>query len=253
MLRVKGSGSGFTGGLPHRTGRWSRCSRSRAAWASAWNARGRFEFRASLASQARIGCVARLPRRRTRELLEYANIPLHARRLGHRRPRRVDETHRHEVTGRVVFDPVAPGGGLSHVPGRPRRAEGPPQRGPLPNPGVGGGRPDVRAAAARWRSAGACRIPKRGRWVWKAVMLGDQDITDTPTEFRPGRFRPPSGWSSLIAPRRSAAASTNDEGEPAWSTNVVLFSEDKASWFPALNSFSDGVDRTRRPFLDLRD
>jgi hypothetical protein len=67
-------------------------------------------------------------------------------------------------------------------------------------------------------------------WVLKAVLLGNQDITDVPTEFR----AEDSGRLQVVLTTRTSELTgnvTNDKGEPIASCSVVLFTEDKASWF----------------------
>jgi hypothetical protein len=67
-------------------------------------------------------------------------------------------------------------------------------------------------------------------WMLKAVLLGSQDITDVPTEFR----AEDSGRLQVVLTTRASELTgnvTNDKGEPAANCNVVLFSEDKANWF----------------------
>jgi hypothetical protein len=66
-------------------------------------------------------------------------------------------------------------------------------------------------------------------WALKAVLLGNQDITDLPTEFR----AEDSNHLQVVLTTRASELSgsvTNDKGEPA-RCPVVLFGEDKASWF----------------------
>jgi hypothetical protein len=84
------------------------------------------------------------------------------------------------------------------------------------------------------RLAGELIIRPNGRvmnnWVLKAVLLGNRDITDVPTEFR----AEDSGRLQVVLTTRASELSgsvTNDKGEPAANSDVVLFSEDKASWF----------------------
>jgi hypothetical protein len=92
------------------------------------------------------------------------------------------------------------------------------------------------------RMAGEWLLRPSGRalsgWALKAVMLGDTDITDVPTEFKAedsGRLR------VLLTDRASelAGSVTNDKGQPA-ACRVVLFGEDKATWFSASIRFRLG-------------
>jgi hypothetical protein len=83
------------------------------------------------------------------------------------------------------------------------------------------------------RLAGELLLRLNGRamdnWALKAVLLGNQDITDLPTEFR----AEDSNRLQVVLTTRASHLSggvTNDKGEPVRCT-VVLFGEDKASWF----------------------
>lgn len=73
-------------------------------------------------------------------------------------------------------------------------------------------------------------------WYLKAVLLGDRDITDVPTEFGADD----SGRVRVVLTNRASELSgsvTNAKGEPVKSCNVVLFSEDRAAWFSASSRF----------------
>jgi Carboxypeptidase regulatory-like domain len=70
----------------------------------------------------------------------------------------------------------------------------------------------------------------------KAVMLGSDDITDTPREFKSG------DRVTLVMTSRASTLEgsvTNDKGEPVTDASIILFSDDKASWRP-------NASRTRR-------
>jgi len=70
----------------------------------------------------------------------------------------------------------------------------------------------------------------------KAVMLGSEDITDTPREFKSGER------VTIVMTSRASTVEgnvTDDKGELSADAGIVLFSEDKTSWRP--NSI-----RTRR-------
>jgi hypothetical protein len=74
----------------------------------------------------------------------------------------------------------------------------------------------------------------------KAVMMGGEDITDTPREFKSGEK------VSLILTSRASALEgnvTDAKGQPSTGAGLILFSEDKVSW--RMNSF-----RTRRSNTD---
>jgi hypothetical protein len=69
-----------------------------------------------------------------------------------------------------------------------------------------------------------------GTWSLKAVLLGDQDITDVPREFNAedsGRIQVvlTNRWSEL------AGSVTDDQGKPGIGRTVVLFSDDRSAWF----------------------
>ena len=69
----------------------------------------------------------------------------------------------------------------------------------------------------------------------KAVLLGDRDITDAD-----GVGADDSGRVRVVLTNRASGLSgtvTNDKGEPVKSSNVVLFSEDRAAWFNASTRF----------------
>jgi hypothetical protein len=98
--------------------------------------------------------------------------------------------------------------------------------------------------------AGQILLRPNGRvmnnWFLKAVLLGNQDITDVPTEFREGE----SARLQIVLTTRASELGgtvTGDKGEPVANCNVVLFSEDKAGWFPWSSRF-----HTLRPDRDGR-
>jgi hypothetical protein len=67
-------------------------------------------------------------------------------------------------------------------------------------------------------------------WFLKAIMLGNDDITDVPIEFK----AEDSGRLQIVLTNRASELSgtvTNDKGEPVTSGRIVLFGEDKATWF----------------------
>jgi len=78
-------------------------------------------------------------------------------------------------------------------------------------------------------------------WYLKAVLLGERDITDVPTEFAAddaGRVR-------VVLTNRASELSgtvTDDKGEPVKFCNVVLFSEDRTAWFGASSRVRQRVD-----------
>jgi hypothetical protein len=74
----------------------------------------------------------------------------------------------------------------------------------------------------------------------KAVMLGAEDITDTPREFKSG-----DKVTMILTSRASTLEGnvTDAAGKPTTDAGIILFSEDKASW--RSNSF-----KTRRTIVD---
>jgi hypothetical protein len=100
------------------------------------------------------------------------------------------------------------------------------------------------------RLAGQILLRPNGRvmnnWFLKAVLLGTQDITDVPTEFR----EEDSTRLQVVLTTRASELTgtiTNDKGEPVTNCSVVLFAEDKTSWFPLSIKF-----RMTRPERDGR-
>jgi hypothetical protein len=96
--------------------------------------------------------------------------------------------------------------------------------------------------------AGQMLLRPNGRlmnnWFLKAVLLGNQDITDVPTEFR----EEDSTHLQIVLTTRASEVGgtvTDDKGQPVANCNVVLFSEDMAGWFPWSSRF-----RTVRPDRD---
>jgi hypothetical protein len=100
------------------------------------------------------------------------------------------------------------------------------------------------------RLAGQMLLRPNGRvmtnWFLKAVLLGTQEITDVPTEFR----EEDSARLQVVLTTRASELTgnvTGTKGEPVANCNVVLFGEDKAGWFPWSTRF-----RTVRPDRDGR-
>jgi hypothetical protein len=75
----------------------------------------------------------------------------------------------------------------------------------------------------------------------KAVMLGGEEITDTPHEFKQGER------VTLVVTTRASTlegAVTDDKGQPVNDATVMLFGEDKSSW-------RNSSIRTRRMSPDI--
>ena len=194
------------------------------------DARGRFEFREPQ-PPGTYRLVARLFDEGHVNVLEYANVALTLVDTD------VDDAvismkPTVTVAGRVVFDPVAPAAvsatalTIRTEPKDRSTSEVSFAQAPVA--------PDLTFALRRL--AGGLLVRTNGQpaagWFLKAVMLGAQDITDIPTEFR----AEDSGRLQVVLTNRAAEVGgsvTNDKGEPAVSCNVVLFSDDKASWFPS--------------------
>jgi hypothetical protein len=73
-------------------------------------------------------------------------------------------------------------------------------------------------------------------WFLKAVLLGNRDVTDVPTEFR----AEDSGRLEVVLTTRASELTgnvTNEKGEPPANCTVVLFGEDKATWFQSSTRF----------------
>jgi hypothetical protein len=89
------------------------------------------------------------------------------------------------------------------------------------------------------RLAGELVIRPNGRlnnWFLKAVLLGSRDVTDVPTEFRPAD----SGHLEVVLTTSASELTgnvTDDKGEPPANCTVVLFGEDKATWFQSSTRF----------------
>lgn len=90
------------------------------------------------------------------------------------------------------------------------------------------------------RLAGELVVRPNGRvpntWFLKAVLLNNHDITDVPTEFR----AEDSGRLQVVLTTRASELTgnvTDEKGEPPASCTVVLFGEDKASWFQSSTRF----------------
>jgi Carboxypeptidase regulatory-like domain len=67
-------------------------------------------------------------------------------------------------------------------------------------------------------------------WFLKSVVLANKDITDLPTEFK----AEDSGRLQIVFTNRASELSgtvTDAEGAPVRSCRIVLFGEDKATWF----------------------
>ena len=135
------------------------------------------------------------------------------------------------ISGRVAFDGGVPPEVAAHA--LTIRAQ-PPRRDPYadsqPSPGPVG--PDltftVRHLAGELLLRPSGGLP--GGWSLKAVLLGAEDITDAPREFRADD----SGRIQIVLTNRWSELSgvvTGDKGERTLSGTVVLFGEDRATWF----------------------
>jgi hypothetical protein len=135
------------------------------------------------------------------------------------------------VTGRVVFEPAAPAmppADALTISAQPKDRSVNTQLFIRSAP-VG---PDlaftVRRIAGEWLLRPSGRLLEG--WALKAVMLRGADITDVPTEFK----GEDSDHLQIVLTDRASELSgsvTNDKGEPVVSSRIVLFGEDKSSWF----------------------
>jgi hypothetical protein len=69
-----------------------------------------------------------------------------------------------------------------------------------------------------------------GTWSLKTILLGTEDITDVPREFR----AEDSGHIQIVLTSRWAQLSgkvVGDKGEPVTGRTALLFSEDRSAWF----------------------
>ena len=84
-------------------------------------------------------------------------------------------------------------------------------------------------------------------WVLKAVRFRDQDVTDTPIDFVPGRDV--DGIEIVFTSKRTdlSGAVTNERGEIDTDATVIIFSSDRERW-TAMTRFV----RTARPAQDGR-
>jgi hypothetical protein len=76
----------------------------------------------------------------------------------------------------------------------------------------------------------------------KAVMLGGEDITDSPREFKTG-----DKVTMILTSRASTLEGnvTDAKGQPSTDASLILFSEDKAAWrMNSLKTRRSGVDPT---------
>jgi hypothetical protein len=135
------------------------------------------------------------------------------------------------LTGRVVFDTAVPPALSSTIQAMAVDPKDPSEPAHLP-PRMATVGADLTFTLRRL--AGELLLRSSGSlmpgWYLKAVLLGDRDITDVPTEFTADD----SGRVRVVLTNRASELSgnvTDDKGEPVKFCNVVLFSEDRAAWF----------------------
>jgi Carboxypeptidase regulatory-like domain len=133
------------------------------------------------------------------------------------------------ITGQIVFEqggPPPPGQGMNSAirinatPGDPENQMG------IPPPPAVTAAPDLTFTMKGMMGEYLLRSGVQGQFL-KAVMLGSEDITDTPREFKSG------DRVTLILTSRASTVEgnvTDDKGELVTDAGLVLFSEDKASW-----------------------
>ena len=133
------------------------------------------------------------------------------------------------ITGQITFEQGPPQvmPGSSNQPIRINATPGDPenQMGMPPPPPVTVA-PDFTFTMKGMMGEYLLRSGAQGQYL-KAVMLGSEDITDTPREFKSG------DRVTIVMTSRSSTVEgnvTDDRGELAADAGIVLFSEDKASW-----------------------
>ena len=86
--------------------------------------------------------------------------------------------------------------------------------------------PDLTFTIKRMMGEFVLRAGAQGQYL-KAVMMGAEDITDTPREFKSG------DKVTLVLTTRASTLEgtvTDAQGKPTMDASVIFFSEDKASW-----------------------
>jgi hypothetical protein len=191
------------------------------------DAQGRFAFDPVTPGTYRL--TARLLSDNREATLEYASMPLTLDDADQDLVVTMKPTV--TVSGRVVYDgnaaPEVPANALTIGAETPQRES---ER-TLPTPRVRVGQ-DM--AFTLRNLAGELLVRPYGSapngWSLKTVLLGNEDITDVPREFRPED----SGRIQVVLTNRWAELTgsvTDDKGKPAPGRTVVLFGDDQAAWF----------------------
>ena len=146
------------------------------------------------------------------------------------------------IAGQIVFEQgppqPAPGQNAPQIRVNATLAD-PMMSGPMPTPPPATVAADYSFSMKGMMGEFLLRANAPGQFL-KAVMIGAEDITDTPREFKNG---------DRVSIVMTSAASTvegtvtNAKGEPVTDASLLIFSEDKASW--RFNSL-----RTRRGSVD---
>ena len=133
------------------------------------------------------------------------------------------------ITGQITFEqgPPQPTSGSPNGPVRISATPGDPenQMGVPPPPPVTAA-PDFTFTMKGMMGEYLLRGGTQGQYL-KAVMLGSEDITDTPREFKSGER------VTIVMTSRASTVEgnvTDDKGELSADAGIVLFSEDKTSW-----------------------
>jgi protocatechuate 3,4-dioxygenase beta subunit len=146
------------------------------------------------------------------------------------------------VTGQITFEQgppqAAPGQNAPNLRVTAQIAD-PQNAGPVPTPQPAVVGADYTFALKGMMGEFLLRASAPGQTL-KAVMLGAQDITDTPREFKNGE-RVTLVMTSAVSSIEGTV--TDTKGTPASEASILIFSEDRASWRP--NSL-----RTRRGSTD---
>jgi protocatechuate 3,4-dioxygenase beta subunit len=148
------------------------------------------------------------------------------------------------VTGQITFEQgppqAAPGQNAPTLRVTAQIAD-PQNAGPVPTPQPAAVGPDYTFTLKGMMGEFLLRANAPGQTL-KAVMLGAQDITDTPREFKNGE-RVTLVMTSAVSAIEGTV--TDAKGAPVTEASLIIFSEDKASWRPnSLRTRRGGVDAT---------
>jgi hypothetical protein len=149
------------------------------------------------------------------------------------------------ITGQLVYEsgppPPLPNGQSPPLPRVNAQSADPMNSGGLPSPQGVQVSPDLTFTMKGFMGEYLIRAGGGGSVYLKSVLLGGEDITDTPHEFKQG-----DKVTIVMTTRASTIEGTvtDEKGEPTNGGSLLLFSEDKAFWR------SSSV-RTRRGSVDI--